>query len=369
MLTSETAPKKAPRFGGLDLLRLLSVLGVIVYHYGYWGPAVHGATHVAIPQLAPFAMYGYLGVSVFFTISGFVIAYSADGRTTATFAIARFSRIYPTFVLCMTLTALLTLAFGQPTFDVTLTQWLANLFVAATVLHQPYMDSAYWSLVIEIVFYLWIALLIATRLFPSRIDLIVLAWLAISLLNELTVDAVAIEKVFLADDSGFFATGLLLYELCRGRRDPRLYALLVLAVGIAVFQAIHKLGRLTDHGADPQAQWTVAVICLISIAAIALATRMRRTWLPADVTLALGGLTYPLYLLHQKAGYVVLERLAPSHVIPAVLAIIAAISAISWAIWRYIEPVIHDRTKTKLMQLAGRISAKTPAQCGGVSRS
>src|SRR2546427_494309 len=88
------------RVEALDLLRLVAVLAVVLYHFGFWGPAAGGMP--AMPWLAPVAKYGFLGVPVFFIISGFVIAYSAEGRTAAGFAIARFSRIYPTFVLCMT---------------------------------------------------------------------------------------------------------------------------------------------------------------------------------------------------------------------------------------------------------------------------
>ena len=56
---------------------------------------------IALPYLASYAQYGFLGVPVFFIISGFVIAYSAEGRTPVGFAIARFSRIYPTFLFCV----------------------------------------------------------------------------------------------------------------------------------------------------------------------------------------------------------------------------------------------------------------------------
>src|SRR3954453_12293852 len=95
---------RTSRVEALDLLRLVAVMGVILYHFGFWGPASHGMPQVAIPALAPIAKYGFLGVPAFFVISGFVIAYSAEGRTAMGFAIARFSRIYPTFLFCMTLT-------------------------------------------------------------------------------------------------------------------------------------------------------------------------------------------------------------------------------------------------------------------------
>src|SRR4051794_37888110 len=92
-------PERVP---ALDLLRLVAVLGVVAFHYGFRGPTEHGVTHVAIPELAAFGRYGFLGVSVFLVISGFVIAYGSGPG----FAIARFARIYPTFMVCMTLTFL-----------------------------------------------------------------------------------------------------------------------------------------------------------------------------------------------------------------------------------------------------------------------
>jgi peptidoglycan/LPS O-acetylase OafA/YrhL len=131
------------RVPALELPRLAAVGAVILYHYGFWGPASHGVTQVALPALGPFAQYGFLGVPVFFAISGFVIAYSAEGRTPVGFAIARFSRIYPTFVLCMTLTFAATILFGAGHFEVTPRQWFANLFIAAPMLGQPYVDTSY----------------------------------------------------------------------------------------------------------------------------------------------------------------------------------------------------------------------------------
>ena len=86
------------RIETLDLLRAVAVLAVVLFHYAFRGAAADGFTHISWADAAPFAKYGYLGVQLFFVISGFVIAYSADGRTATAFAIARVSRIYPGFV-------------------------------------------------------------------------------------------------------------------------------------------------------------------------------------------------------------------------------------------------------------------------------
>jgi peptidoglycan/LPS O-acetylase OafA/YrhL len=357
------ASASASRVPGLDLLRLAAVGAVLLYHYGFWGPASHGVPQVAVPALTPFAQYGFLGVPVFFIISGFVIAYSAEGRTAVGFGIARFSRIYPTFAFCMTLTFLATLAFGAPHFDVTGAQWLANLFIAAPALSQPYMDTSYWSLVIEVVFYAWVTLFIALGIFPRRIDLIILAWLGLTFANELTIDAPIFEKVFIADDSGFFAVGLLIYEHYRGRRDAPLYGLLLLSTGTAVFQAIHKLERIGVHTNGTFDVNVVGAICVVSIAVVFLTTKVRRLPLPPGLILAAGGLTYPLYLLHMQTGYVFFEAIGPSqHAEILTLAIVGAATAVAWAIWRVIEPALHRRTNNWMMNYAHRLGWATRLQ-------
>src|SRR5437016_2871844 len=271
------------RVEALDLLRLVAVLGVVLYHFGFWGPASHGVPQVALPWLTPMAKYGFLGVPAFFVISGFVIAYSAEGRTPVGFAIARFSRIYPTFVFCMTLTFAATVLFGANNFEVTPAQWFANLLIAAPLLGQAYVDTSYWSLVIEVVFYVWVTAFIALGLFPRRLDAIITVWLAITFANELTIDAPIFEKLFMADDSGFFAVGLLIYQHYRERRDARLWALSALAVGTAVFQAIHKLERLGVHTGGTFDPKVVAAICVVSLGIVFISTRIKRVPLPAAV--------------------------------------------------------------------------------------
>src|SRR6185369_12621027 len=77
LLTMPPSASSTSRVEALDLLRLVAVLGVLLYHFGFWGPASHGVPQVALPWLAPVAKYGFLGVPGFFVISGFVIAYSA----------------------------------------------------------------------------------------------------------------------------------------------------------------------------------------------------------------------------------------------------------------------------------------------------
>ena len=357
---SPNAPEQ--RLQGLDVLRLMAVLGVVAFHYGFRGPNGYQGAHVAVPELASWARYGFLGVPVFFIISGYVIAYSAEGRSAAAFAIARFSRIYPTFLLCMTLTFVAVVAFGAPHFRTSLATWVANLFIAAPELGHDYIDSAYWSLVIEVIFYGWATLFIRLGLFPRRNDLIVGVWLVLSLLNEMTIDAQFFCKIFLADYRGFFATGLLIYQLQCGRRDRAVQCLLALAAMTAIYQADHSLAWLRAHSGEPFSVAIVSAICLLSIIVIRVCVGLKRFPVPGRITLAIGGMTYPLYLLHQQLGYTLLEHfgIAP-HAPVAVAAVIAVVAMLSLAVWAWFERPAQRWTRNVLSREYGRWADRAAA--------
>src|SRR5947207_914576 len=181
---SPTSPERKhaqDRVPALDLLRLLAALAVVVFHYAYRGAAADEFTKVSLPILEPVAKYGWFGVELFFVISGFVIAWSALGRTAVDFGIARAARLWPAFVACTTVTFVVTYCLGAPPFETSFVQWAANLTMLAPAFGQPFMDGSYWSIVLEIVFYGWMALFVALGLFPRRVDELVLALLSIAL--------------------------------------------------------------------------------------------------------------------------------------------------------------------------------------------
>ena len=343
-------PDHAPgRVEVLDLLRLFAVLVVVLFHYGFRGAAADGFTAASLPDLAPIAKYGYLGVQLFFIISGFVIAYSAEGRTATGFAIARIARIYPGFLFCMTATCLITLAIGAPRFETTALQWFANLFIVAPGLKQPFMDGAYWSIVYEITFYAWVFVLMSAGVFRRQIGGIVVIWLGLSMLNESLVGSTLVRRLLITDQSAFFAAGLLLYEIYRGRWDRSVLLMLALAAVTALNEALAGAAWNREHYHVALDSLVVAGICLASISLVWLATRARRLPLPPSLILAIGGLTYPMYLLHQHIGYMLLNRFEGAASAAQLIAATAvALMAASWLVWRYVERPAQKWTKRSL---------------------
>ena len=77
-----------------------------------------------------------------------------------------------------------------------------------------------------------------------------------------------------------------------------------------------------------------------------------------SLTLALGGLTYPLYLLHQNVGYVAIDALTPlvGRWAAAVLVIVGLVLA-AWGIWRLAERPAQRYLKMLLTPAVDKLRA------------
>jgi peptidoglycan/LPS O-acetylase OafA/YrhL len=339
---SASAPIRLPN---LDLLRIVAAVMIVVYHFGYRGPAQPGWTPAAFPEIAGFAQEMWAGVAFFFIISGFVIAWSAEKGDAWSFAVSRAARLYPGFLAAMTLTALGMMLLAPASvaeFQATAARYVANLTMFSKAFGQPFMDGAYWSIVVEIIFYGWVAAFLALELFHRRQLTLLGCWLTLALLNELVLRQGAIQMLFITKQAGWFALGILAYRAFSGHRAPDLReaALGVLAVAACLIDDRAYVGwmQATLGYAPAWSPSFAAAKIAIMLAVLALAVRLPAL-LPPTVCLALGGLTYPLYLVHQNLGYAMMHGLDPMGGRWAALAgAVVAVTALAWLIHRHVEP-------------------------------
>src|SRR5438309_1510488 len=100
------------RCPSVDVLRAIAALSVAWFHFTNGQPLFLEPDSL----LKLSGAYGYLGVSVFFVISGFVIPYSLDGVTyrfpqdTGVFFKRRFWRLYPPYIVAVIITVCLLFA-------------------------------------------------------------------------------------------------------------------------------------------------------------------------------------------------------------------------------------------------------------------
>lgn len=336
---ASTPPAAFPgRLAALDGLRFVAALSVLAFHYFFRGSAEPVLLDFGYPEAASFALYGYLGVSLFFMISGFVIAWSAEGRSCEAFAVLRFARIYPAFLICMTGSFLVMTLAGDARFPVSAGQWLANFFIFAPAAGFGFIDGVYWSIVLELIFYGWMTLAIITGLFKAQPLGLVAIWMMLSALNEFVLDNGGLRLLFITEYSAWFAAGILMYRMRVSPPTPVALALFLSSLLLAIATSFGTRGWMLDHYGIglSNVQLTIAVLALfaIFIATVVWGSKLRSS----PVSVALGGLTYPLYLLHQNIGYIALNWLTPylGRCLAAAIITIALV-ALSYLIFAWIE--------------------------------
>lgn len=344
-LGGDAAPvrERKPRLYALDGLRLVCALAVAGYHFGdSWRlDGVHPPVYF-LPDAAPVLIYGFLGVEVFFLISGFVILMSGWGRTVREFAASRAARLYPGLWACVLITAvvstLLPISGGLPFEplpdgpDV-----LINLTMLAEPLNRPLVDTVYWTLWCEFRFYLIVACMLAAGLTDKRVRLLGTGWLIAAVLMPAFPGA-ALQQVVMADFAPYFIAGMTMFLLRRDRSDLWSWALLI-ACWLVSLHHVHLRASNLFPGFEVPV-WPAPVLLAVAfgvLLAIALGATDRITWGWLGTA---GALTYPFYLLHQRAGFSLIRTVhawtglsAPILIGGAVLVLLVA----AWLVHRFVE--------------------------------
>lgn len=355
------------RLASLDLLRLVAALAVVAFHYLFRGP-IAGDVEVGYAAAAPFAIYGYLGVSLFFLISGFVIAWSAEGRTWQEFAVARFARLYPGFLVCMTVTFVVLLVVGDPRFPTNVSTYAANLSMFARVFGRPSMDGVYWSIMLEIMFYGWVAMLILAGAFQRWKLAVVAIWLVVSAGNELFLGNMAIRIVLITQYAPFFAVGIVAQHIVAKGRSPAALFLLAAAFLLSCQTIRVDQGWMQAHYGTAIFYPALFAANVAVFGIFAGAILIRSMVAPSKSVLMLGGLTYPLYLLHQYIGYISLNALAPQiGKETAFFVVLAGVLLVSFLVWRFIETPIRKPLIRTLMSVINRLAPSGAVGAGAAS--
>lgn len=281
-------PPPIPRMDWLDYARLVCALWVMLDHYMVTAldrRIGHGIADFGIAT--EIARFGTIALGVFMMMSGLVITLVAQRQSAADFVTSRFARVYPTFLLCMTITAMLS-PLGPARFYDSWGQYFANLLIYAPGFGYRYVDTVYWTLVIEFNFYAAVAVLIATGLI-RRIQTVVTVWILLQLLCLAAGwDLPLFGRLYYFLGAG--AVMALLYQ----RRNERLNFLLL---GVSLMLCIYT--SITWARAW---QFDPVGAALLTIAVFALFLFMRDRTLTMPWARRIGSMTYAMFLLHYSLG-------------------------------------------------------------------
>lgn len=289
---TQSSSHYSSRFQELDVLRGLAALLVVFSHYIPYWDRYFNEIWVLVPNL-----WGFNAVKFFFVISGFVIFFTLDKcKTVFDFSASRFGRLYPAYIATLILVSVISIIFFDKNF------WLGGFLANSTMFQEflgyPHFDNVYWSLSVELAFYLNVAVLLTLKLHRNIIP-IVFFWLISSCLwHELIYDSALKNRDWLAlffalDYAPYFAIGMLFFDAAKKGWNIKRISLLILCVSTEYILS----------------SWDGVLIALGSIITVFLAMNGQLRFSINKVTLWLGTISYSLYLVHRNLGYASLTAL------------------------------------------------------------
>jgi len=300
------------RLSNLDVFRALAALVVCLFHFDRNG-------FLGVSAVSGVLRHGYLGVDVFFVISGFIIPFSLcrsgyEFKDMRAFLVSRLIRLYPAYLVAgiaaVALWYISTLVPGfrgeHPSFSST--QIISNIFLLCDFTGTSWFIPVFWTLAIEAQYYVLIAISFPLMLSKSP----ALRWciMAVWVFAPLLVGSGP--SVF--SYSALFALGIVTFQWKANR------------VGMSEFVITIILAALVHGSIGSSISATVSVAATLAIAFAPRINFSPMVWI--------GVVSYSLYLIHIPFGGRVInfaERLPEIIWIRAAAIIIALLVSIAVA--------------------------------------
>ncbi|MFD9129295.1 acyltransferase family protein, partial [Kitasatospora sp. NPDC059571] len=335
---------RRPRLYVIDGLRLIAALSVVLFHWTGVDrhPEVWGTTprHL-MPTLHRFGAYGWMGVQLFFLISGFVICMSCWGKTPRQYFVSRVVRLYPAYWVGILLTALV--VNFAPTVrpdrkPLSISEILTNFTMLERPLGVTEADGVYWTLWIELRFYLLFAVVAVLGLTYRRVLAFCGIWMILAVITPSTGSKL-MDVLFMPQDAPYFIAGVAMYLVYRFGVSP----LLIGVVGFSWLIAqnrLHVTVGAYEYEVGHPLSWPVMAVISAAAFLVMLGVALgwfgwvRWSWLAVA-----GAMTYPVYLLHQEIGWALIRYGRDLHVRPAPLlaACLAVVLTLAWCVHRLAE--------------------------------
>lgn len=278
------------RFLEIDVLRGLAASCVVVSHY-----TTHCVKYYGNSPFHVEGAYAFYAVKLFFIISGFVIYFTIDkSKTWVDFAVSRATRLYPAHWAALTIWVATQAVASNEGF-----WWggyITNLTMFQEYLGFPNLDFVFWSLTVELAFYLVMAILLAGGLI-KHFEIIAAAWLLLACVWALFEKHLGIPlpaflpRYLILPHVPFFIAGVMFYLIhSRGLMARRVALMLAALVTVGWVEGLENM---------------VVAFGMFTLVGLALGGYL--SFLVSPVTLWLGTISYPLYLVHRNLGYAAMD--------------------------------------------------------------
>ena len=330
---------KETRIGILDPLRFIAAVCVMFYHYLPFIKSEIGS------ESFNFFKYGYLGVNFFFILSGFVIMASAQNRSAVKFGLLRALRLYPAFVVCLlvTVSVLFLLRVPLPSGSAI----ILNGMIINDYFGVPNVDNVYWTLQAELKFYACIFCVIfigGLRHYKWWLTI----WLIMAICHHFIKQPFFMGWFISPTYSFYFIGGVAAYIIFSENKNN--YALIIFFVAM-LFAMIKSWNQIDGFvsSVNVSDRMVVSFLTFAFFVFFILLRSLDKYFISTKLMVVLGGISYPLYLLHSRAGGSILNFLNGSmgSVISLFITILIVL-AVSFAVHVIVERPLFRAVRHKV---------------------
>ncbi len=293
----------------IDGLRFFAIMAVVMSHFNtYYADRVGDLPEIMKPIVSFIFGNSYSGVMLFFGISGFILgmpfinqyAYGGKKIQLGQYFKRRITRLEPPYIIVLTLLFVVNIFFADKGgFSELLPHYLASLFYSHNMIYGgfPVLNPVFWSLEVEIQFYIvapLFALVFKLSKVGRRIFLIgfLVIWKFI-MLRYNPFDFISLYEYIHYFIAGFLAADL--YLEYKDKISPKIvFDILCVTATVLMWNGIRP------YGAD--------LLYIIVILTLAGSTVYYKRFLSIPLVYIIGGMCYTIYMLHQRVMYLALER-------------------------------------------------------------
>jgi peptidoglycan/LPS O-acetylase OafA/YrhL len=333
------------RLPELDALRGIAAVGVVLCHL------TSGR-----PQGEHFLKYGFTGVDLFFMISGFVILMSLENiKSWKDFVFRRAIRLYPAYWVAVILTAILLVYLGFEHYNSRyLIKSVANLTMFQPFLLQEHLDNSYWTLIVEMHFYIIMLILYRLRML-KRIEVIcsifLVALLAVGTYLRYyppSIPTLWIIYRYAAIIICFpsFAAGIVYYKIMTEQVTAKRLLLLALCL-----VTTYSFGT-TDPRVLLVKPFNYYLILVLFNVIFFLFVKSKLKFIVNKITLFYGAVSYSIYLINGTICFKLFPLLMAKHVEfwPSAILTLGVLTALSFLITKFIENPVQRYVKGKWLK-------------------
>ena len=278
-------------------------------------------------------------------------------KTSLDFVINRVSRLYPTYWTCVTFTFILlsinSIYLYKGADQIDFIQYLGNMTMFQFYLKIPDLDGPYWTMIIEMIFYIGIWVLFHFKLLKYLNIIGVGASILVVIITLFWGDILFIKRIIngipLLQFIPLFFAGTLFYKIYTGKgRILQNYSILIICLVCQVL-----LFNYSGRSYMFISQTEYALMLSIYFMVFTLFVNGRLKFIVSKTTLFFGKISFALYLIHQylSIGFIIpllTNTFQLNYWIAALLIALPILIGVSAFITYYIEVPLSKKMKEKL---------------------